>query len=46
MAIVDTTMVRRVDVCLPSVMSLDGWTLWGPVCDGLCVLGPAKIEET
>jgi hypothetical protein len=24
MAIVDTTMVRRVDVCLPCVMTIDG----------------------
>ena len=34
MAIVDTTMVRLVDVFLPYVMSMDGWTLWEPVCDG------------
>jgi hypothetical protein len=27
MAIVDTTMARRVDVFLPDVMSMDGWTL-------------------
>jgi hypothetical protein len=34
MAIVDTTMVRLVDVFLPYVMSIDSWTLWEPVCDG------------
>jgi hypothetical protein len=45
MAIVDTTMVRLVDVFWPDVMSLDGWTLREPVCDGQCVLGPAEIEE-
>jgi hypothetical protein len=34
MAIVDTTMVRRVAVLLPYVRSVDGWTLWEPVCGG------------
>ena len=44
MAIVDTTMVRLVDVCLPYVMSIDGWTLWGPVYDGPFVLGIAEVS--
>jgi hypothetical protein len=46
MAIVDTTMVRLVDVFLPYVMSMDGWTLWEPVCNGQCVLPPAEPKET
>jgi hypothetical protein len=46
MAIVDITMVRRVEVLLPDVMSIDGWTLWEPGCDGQCVLGPTEIQET
>jgi hypothetical protein len=46
MAIVDTTMVRRVDVFLPDVMRMDGWTLWEPVCDGQCVQPPAEPKET
>jgi hypothetical protein len=30
MAATDTTLVRLVEVFLPCVMSIDGWTLWGP----------------
>jgi hypothetical protein len=46
MAIVDTTMVRRVEVFLPCVMSIDGWTLWEPVCDDQCVRPPVETLET
>jgi hypothetical protein len=46
MAIVDTTMVQLVEVFLPYVMSMDGWTLWEPVCDGQFVQLPAETQET
>jgi len=46
MAIVDTPMVRLVEVLLPYVMSIDGWTLWEPVRDGQCVRPPAETQET
>jgi hypothetical protein len=46
MAILDTTMVRRVEVFLPDVTSIDGWTLWEPVCDGQWVRPPAETQET